>query len=171
MLKKYHAGNDWRQLTEGCTLWLCCLAGICACVAARCQYICWKRVSVECLWRPKWFFRPLLPQPEPSSCSYAAHSRRGAWRSSASPCEYLSLSPWSEGTLEAGVGHAGWGSGTLQGQRLARHGRIPDNWHPPRRHLSPSPILLKTTATKTPFSAGHGGANPLSTKTRATDSI
>lgn len=75
------------------------------------------------------------------------------------------------GTLEAGVGHAGWGSGTLRGQRLARHGRIPDNWHPACRHLSRSPIPLKSTGTKTPFSAGHGGANPLSTKTSGTDSI
>lgn len=123
-------------------------------------------------WLKQWLcFRALVLQPQPSHCPYAAHSSRGAWRSTGSPCEYLSLSLWFEGTLEAGVGHAGWGSGTLRGQRLARHGRIPDNWHPPRRHLSLSPIPLKTTATKTPFSAGHGGANPLSTKTRATDSI
>lgn len=75
------------------------------------------------------------------------------------------------GTLEPGAGRAGRGSETLQGLRLARHGRIPDNWHPPRRHLSVSPVSLKTTATKAPLSIGHGVSNPQSTKTPATDSI
>lgn len=129
-------------------------------VSEVCHYWCRKQL----LWMPR-------TAVQPSPCPYAAHSRNGACRSGGSPREYRSLCFCFEGILEAGVGHTGWGSGTLRGQRLARHGRISDNWHPPPRHLSPSPIPLKTTATKTPFSTGHGGANPLSTKTWATDSI